>query len=96
MKNHWNLAALICAVTHCFAKTPQQPYQIRAGAGYSYLEYKIGRIETPVQLKSHGRLSKSLFRVGLGCLRSILTSTEKKLKEFHWAIDFLKDCKSTS
>ena len=45
MKNHWNLAALICAVTHCFAKTPQQPYQIQAGAGYSYFEYKVGNKE---------------------------------------------------
>jgi hypothetical protein len=58
--------------------------------------YKLGVVqgaENPIPLKPHGRPSKSLFRLRLDCLRSMLTSIERKLREFRWAISFLKCCK---
>lgn len=55
--------------------------------------YKLGEkkaVENPIPIKSHGRLSKSLFRLGLDCLRSILASVEVKIAEFLWAIGLLR------
>lgn len=54
--------------------------------------YKLGAVqeaENPIPLKSHGRLSKSLFRLGLDCLRAILIAIERKTGEFRWAVKFL-------
>lgn len=58
--------------------------------------YKLGLAkdaETPTPLKSHGRLSKSLFRKGLDCLQSILSHIEERITEFVWAIRFLRSTK---
>jgi transposase len=47
--------------------------------------YKIGVIkdaEKAIPKKTHGRLSKSFFRLGLDCLRSVILSIEKKFVEF--------------
>lgn len=55
--------------------------------------YKLGEVESakkPIPLKSHGRPSKSLFRLGLDWLRSILASIEGKISEFLWAVSLLK------
>lgn len=55
--------------------------------------YKIGEVEAaknPIPVKSHRRLSKSLFRLGLDCLRSILASVERKMSEFLRAVGLLK------
>lgn len=55
--------------------------------------YKLGEVkasEDPIPIKSHGRLSKSLFRLGLDWLRSTLTSIGESTKEFLWAIHLLK------
>ncbi len=55
--------------------------------------YKMGEVEAaknPIPVKSHGRLSKSLFRLGLDCLRSILASIERKMSEFLLAVGLLK------
>lgn len=54
--------------------------------------YKLGEVESakrPIPIKSHGRLSKSLFRLGLDYLRSFLTSIEKKIEGFLRAISLL-------
>ena len=42
--------------------------------------YKFGIIKDAE--KAHGRLSKSLFRLGLDWLRSVVLSIEKKVDEF--------------
>lgn len=54
--------------------------------------YKLGEVEAaqnPIPIKSHGRLAKSLFRLGLDCLRSIFASIEEKIAKFMLAIDLL-------
>lgn len=46
--------------------------------------YKLGVIkdaEKAIGRKAHGRLSKSLFRLGLHWLRSVVLSVEKKINE---------------
>jgi len=58
--------------------------------------YKLGDVQNaqkPIPLKPHGRLSKSLFRLGLDCLRSILTSIERKLDEFRWFLRIIRPWK---
>lgn len=57
--------------------------------------YKLGVIQAtkkPIPLKTHGRPSKSFFRLGLDCLRSIMVFIERKLDDFHWAIGILSNC----
>lgn len=54
--------------------------------------YKLGEVEAtqnPIRIKSHGCPSKSLFRLGLDCLRSILISIEGKITGFLQAINLL-------
>jgi hypothetical protein len=55
--------------------------------------YKLGEVESvknPIPVKTHGRPSKSLFRLGLDCLRSILASIGEKIEEFMRAIRLLR------
>lgn len=57
--------------------------------------YKLGLIkeeDKPIPKKTHGRLSKSRFRLGLDLLRSVLSSMEKKLDLFIWIIKNLNAC----
>jgi hypothetical protein len=59
--------------------------------------YKLGVVqeaENPIPLKAHGRPSKSLFRLGMDCLREILTAIERKIEGFRWAVRFLRCYKS--
>lgn len=54
--------------------------------------YKLGEAkaaESPIPKKSHGRPSKSIFRIGLDWLRSTLASIEVKIVEFQWAVRLL-------
>jgi hypothetical protein len=54
--------------------------------------YKLGvekQEKDPISLKSHGRPSKSLFRVGLDCLRKILSSIEAKTQQFREIVKIL-------
>lgn len=47
--------------------------------------YKLGGVndtENPIPKKSHGRMSKSLFRLGLDFFRSVIFFIEKKMREF--------------
>ena len=44
---------------------------------------------TPVKLKKHGRLAKSVFRLGFDHLRSILTDLDLKHDEFLRSLQFL-------
>lgn len=54
--------------------------------------YKLGvvqGVENLIPLKPHGKPLKSLFRFGLDCLRSILTSTETKLNNIRKSVIIL-------
>jgi len=58
--------------------------------------YKIGIIkdsEKAIPKKTHGRLSKSLFRLGLDCFRSVILFIEKEIHEFRKIIKILTNCK---
>lgn len=58
--------------------------------------YKLGEVEAaknPIPVKTHGRPSKSIFRLGLDCLRSILAFIEKRIEEFMWAVRLLRGFK---
>ena len=60
--------------------------------------YKLGVIkdaEIAIPKKTHGRMSKSLFRLGLDYLRSTVLAIESKTNEFRRIIKFLTGCKST-
>ena len=57
---------------------------------WSYRLGVVQEVENPIPLKPHGRPLKSLFRLGLDCLRSILTSMDRKFDDFQRAIKFLK------
>ncbi|MBX9744011.1 MAG: IS4 family transposase [Chlamydiales bacterium] len=61
--------------------------------------YKIGVIkdsEKAIPKKTHGRLSRSLFRLGLDCFRSVILFIEKEIHEFRKLIKILTICKLTS
>lgn len=58
--------------------------------------YKLGVIkdaEKAIRRKAHGRLSKSLFRLGLDWLRSVALSIEKKIDEFRKILKSLTNCR---
>lgn len=58
--------------------------------------YKLGVIkdaERAICRKPHGRLSKSLFRVGLDWLRSVVLSIENKIDEFREILKSLSNCR---
>lgn len=58
--------------------------------------YKLGVIkdaERAIRRKAHGRLSKSLFRLGLDWLRSVVLSIERKIDEFRKIVKLLSNCK---
>ena len=58
--------------------------------------YKLGMIkdaEEAIPKKAHGRLSKSLFRLGLDWLRSVILFIEKKVDEFRKILKILTDCR---
>lgn len=58
--------------------------------------YRLGVIkdaEKTVPRKAHGRLSKSLFRLGLDWLRSALLSIENKIDEFRKILNVLTNCR---
>ena len=58
--------------------------------------YKLGIIKDAkkaIGRKAHGRPSKSLFRVGLDWLRSIVLSMEKKIDEFRKILKSLNNWK---
>jgi transposase len=58
--------------------------------------YKLGIIkdtEKAVPKKAHGRLSKSLFRLGLDWLRSAFLSIEKEIKEYRKIAKSISDCR---
>lgn len=60
--------------------------------------YRLGVIkeaEKPIPKKPHGRLSKSIFRLGLDWLRSMVFFIENKLDEFRKAIKMISCCKLT-
>lgn len=60
--------------------------------------YKLGVIkdaEKAIARKTHGRLSKSLFRLGLDCLRSVILSIDKKIDEFQKTFKMLSSCRLT-
>lgn len=60
--------------------------------------YKLGIIkdaEKPIPKKTHGRMSKSLFRLGLDWLRSVVLSMEKRIDEFSKILKLLTSCKLT-
>lgn len=60
--------------------------------------YKLGVIknaEKVIPKKTHGRPSKSLFRLGLDWLRSTVLSVEKKIGEFRRILKLLNYCKLT-
>ncbi len=44
---------------------------------------------SPLKVKKHGRLSKSVFRYGLDYLRSIVTDLDLKHNEFLHSLQFL-------
>jgi hypothetical protein len=58
--------------------------------------YKLGVIkeaEEAIPKKTHGRPSKSLFRLGLDWLRSVILFIGKKIDEFRKILKFLKSCR---
>lgn len=58
--------------------------------------YKLGvikNVEKAIPKKTHGRMSKSLFRLGLDCLRSAILSIGKKIDEFYKIIKFISNWK---
>lgn len=58
--------------------------------------YKLGVIknaEKAIPMKAHGRLSKSLFRLGLDWIRSALLPLGQKVKEFYRILKILKSCR---
>ena len=58
--------------------------------------YRLGVIkdaEEAIPRKTHGRLSKSLFRLGLDWLRSVILSIEKKIDEFRKILKILNTCR---
>ena len=60
--------------------------------------YRLGVIkeaEKPIPKKPHGRLSKSIFRLGLDWLRSMVFFMKNKLDEFRKAIKMISCCKLT-
>ena len=60
--------------------------------------YKLGVVKDAkmaIPKKTHGRMSKSLFRLGLDCLRSTVLAIERKIDEFRELIKILNSCKST-
>ena len=44
---------------------------------------------SPLKVKKHGRLAKSIFRYGLDYLRSIVTDLDLKQNEFLFSLNFL-------
>lgn len=59
--------------------------------------YKLGvakGVEEPIPKKTHGRPAKSLFRVGLDWIRSVVLCIEREIDEFRKIIKILKTCKS--
>ncbi len=61
--------------------------------------YKLGILknkEVAIPKKTHGRPSKSLFRLGLDYLRSLIFFIESKIHEFRKAIRLLSTCKLNS
>lgn len=59
--------------------------------------YKLGIIkdvERPIPKKTHGRPAKSLFRLGLDWVRSVVLCIEKKIDEFRRILKILICCKS--
>ena len=57
--------------------------------------YKIGIIkdaEKPIPKKTHGRPSKSLFRLGLDCFRSAILFIEKEIQEFRKIVKLITSC----
>lgn len=57
--------------------------------------YKIGTIkdaENPIPKKNHGRMSKSLFRLGLDYFRSAILFIEKRMREFLKIVKLLTTC----
>lgn len=59
--------------------------------------YKTGDVKTKqnsIPIKSHGRRSKSIFRLGLDCLQSVLISIEQKIAEFLHIVGVLQDFRS--
>ncbi|MBX9923759.1 MAG: IS4 family transposase, partial [Rhabdochlamydiaceae bacterium] len=57
--------------------------------------YKIGTIkdaENPIPKKNHGRMSKSLFRLGLDYFRSAILFVEKRMREFLKIVKLLTTC----
>jgi hypothetical protein len=57
--------------------------------------YKIGltkHAEKPIPRKPHGRLSKSLFRVGLDWLRAIILFVDDKIEEFRKTFKCITNC----
>ena len=64
-----------------------------------YWSYKVGVVkdaEKPIPKKTHGRLSKSLFRLGLDCFKSVILFIEKEIHEFQKIIKVLIVCRLTS
>lgn len=58
--------------------------------------YKLGVIkdaEKAIPKKAHGRLSKSLFRLGLDCFRSVILFIEKEIHEFRKIIKIITNYK---
>ncbi len=61
--------------------------------------YKLGILkneEKTIPKKAHGRPSKSLFRLGLDYLRSLIFFIESKIDEFQKIIKVLMNCKLRS
>lgn len=59
--------------------------------------YRVGiakDADQSIPLSSHGRLSKSLFRLGLDKLQSILCFIERKFDEFRWVLKNINICRS--
>lgn len=57
--------------------------------------YKIGVVkdaEKAIPKKTHGRRSKSLFRLGLDCFRLVILFIEKEIHEFQKILKELKTC----
>jgi len=94
----------LCKMTHEDISNPQNPIIIPAKT-----PWKIGwppvltlcrlgvikDVERAIPKKTHGRLARSLFRVGLDWLRSLVICIEKKFDELCKSLKILTPCKST-
>ncbi|HVX01330.1 MAG TPA: hypothetical protein VHA52_12980, partial [Candidatus Babeliaceae bacterium] len=59
--------------------------------------YKTGEIQArqiPILVKRHGRKAKSIFRLGLNLIRSILFKVYRRFKEFVFLLSCFKCLKS--